>query len=256
MTNFPLETRCDFRPMRFYTPRSATHRVAVAVSACLTGDNVRYDGTNKLLPVYPLLRHELNLVAVCPEISAGLGVPRPPIQLVEVNGQIHAIGRENRKLNVTSALQSFAAASLRQLLDDHLLCGYLWKSRSPSCGFGSTPLFTVDGIEIRRTSGVHADHFRRHLPYLNHCEEAALETTAAAQNFILGCRLVFDLLYASDATLSALHQHYAFLYKDFDACTTEKLNALSATNNKANYIATFLEGCNQVPKGILLQLFK
>lgn len=256
MTEFSQASPCNFRATRFFDPGSAMRHAAVAVSACLIGDNVRYDGTHKLLPAYPLLRRELNLVAVCPEVGAGLSVPRPPVQLVEVTGQIRAIGRENRRLDITSALQHFAGLSLRQLLNDHLLCGYLWKSRSPSCGFGSTPLFAEDGAELNRTSGIQAEYFRHHLPHLSYCEETELETTAAVENFVLRCRLVFDLLYAPDTTLQALHRHYAFLHRNFDVGIAENLNALSAANNKTSYVAALLEGCHQVPKDILLQLFK
>ncbi len=255
MTKFSTAIPCNFRPSRFYNPHNATHRAAVAVSACLTGEKVRYDGASKLLPAYPLLRKELNLVSVCPEMGAGLGVPRPPVQLIEINGQLRALGRDDQRLDVTSALQDFAVRSSQQLLNDHLLCGYLWKSRSPSCGFGSTPLFSADQIEINRTSGIQAEYFRRNLPYLNYCEETALETADAAIGFVLRCRLVFDLLYASDVSLQALHQHYAFLYENFDIGVTENLNALSAANNKTNYLAAFLKGCNQMPEDALLELF-
>jgi uncharacterized protein YbbK (DUF523 family) len=255
MTQISAVTPCNFHPTRFYDPRSATHRTAVAVSACLVGEKVRYDGTDKLLPVHALLRKELNLIAVCPEVGAGLGVPRPPVQLIEIDGQIRARGRENRRLDVTAALQNFAAHSLQYLLNDHQLCGYLWKSRSPSCGFSSTPLFTADGIEVSRTSGIQADYFQRHLPYLNYCEETALATADAATDFVLRCRLAFDLLYTPNTPLAALHRHYAFLYENFDKSTAENLNALSATNHKTRYLAAFLEGCNQMPENALMKLF-
>lgn len=252
---FSMTKPCNFRSPRFYNPESATHRAAVAVSACLAGEKVRYDGADKLLPVYALLRRELNLVAVCPEVGAGLGVPRPAVQLVELNGQVHALGRENLQLDVTSALQNFAALSLQQLLNDYSLCGYLWKSRSPSCGFGSTPLFTPGKIEIKHTSGIQAEYFRRNLPHLNYCEETALETTNAAIGFVLRCRLVFDLLHTPDAPLRVLHQHYAFLHKNFDIGIADKLNMLSNANDKTSYLAAFLEGCSQIPENVLLKLF-
>lgn len=255
MTKFSTATCCNFRSARFYNPHSATHRAAVAVSACLAGEKVRYDGADKLVPVYSLLHNELNLVSICPEIGAGLGVPRPPVQLIEVNGQIHALGRENRQLDVTSLLQNFAVFSLQQLLSEHLLCGYLWKSRSPSCGFGSTPLFNADGVEVNRTSGIQADYFRHHLPHINHCEETALDTTDAAIQFILKCRLVFDLLYASDISLQTLHEHYTFLHAHFDKRTSENLNALSATRSRTSYLAALLEGCRQISEETLLKLF-
>ena len=255
MNLFSTTTSCNFRPGRFYNSCSATHRAVVAVSACLAGEKVRYDGGDKLLPIYTLLYRELNLIAICPEMGAGLGVPRAPIQLVEFDGQVRALGRENRRLDVTLALQNFAALSSQQLMNDYSLCGYLWKSRSPSCGLGSTPLFSADGIEISRTSGIQAEYFRRNLPHLNYCEDAALETADAAFGFVLRCRLVFDLLYASSAPLRALHRHYTFLHERFDIGIADKLSQLSSTNDKTGYLAAFMEGCSQIPEDVLLELF-
>lgn len=255
MTTFSAETGFNFRPGRFYDASNATRRVAVAVSACLAGEKVRYDGIDKLLPVYPLLRDALTLVSICPETGAGLGVPRPPVQLIERGGQVRAQGRENAALDVTSPLQIFAAHSLRQLLSEHLLCGYVWKSRSPSCGFGSTPLLSADGVEMKRGSGIQADYFQRHLPYLSYSEETALETAASAASFVLRCRLVFDLLYVPDTPLQILHRHYTFLHENFDQRVVKNLDASNAGNSKANYLVAFLVGCNQMPQDNLLELF-
>jgi len=54
----------------------------VLVSACLLGEKVRFDGGDKR-STHPVLARWLaegRVVAVCPEVSGGLGVPRPPAQ--------------------------------------------------------------------------------------------------------------------------------------------------------------------------------
>ena len=248
-------TICDFYPKRFYSPPSARQRSVVAVSACLVGEKVRYDGADKLSPLYPLLNSELNLIAICPEQGAGLGVPRPPVQLIESDNHISARGREDRTLDVTAALRDFAARSLPQLLNAHQLCGYLWKSRSPSCGFNSTPIFNADGDEINRGSGIQAAYFQRHLPHLSYCEDAALQTERSAISFVLRCRLAFDILYATDALLPELHRHYTFLHEHFDDRITANLIALSAMAHKTDYLAALLAGCHHMSEEKLLGLF-
>jgi len=61
----------------------------VGISACLTGENVRYDGGNKC---HQLIQQELapwlNLQKICPEVEANLGIPRPPVQLIKHSTQI------------------------------------------------------------------------------------------------------------------------------------------------------------------------
>lgn len=245
----------NFRPDRFYSPQSAKQRAAVAVSACLAGEKVRYDGADKLNPAYPLLAAELHLVPVCPEYEAGLGIPRPPVQLVRVDGNIKALGRNDRALDVTSALQTFAERSLPQLLNTHQLCGYLWKSRSPSCGFNSTPIFDENGDEIGRGSGIQAACFQHHLPHLSYCEETALHTENDIAIFILRCRLVFDVLYAAAASLTALHQHYSYVHENFDDSIAGNLRALSVAGHRTDYLTTLLSGCRQISQDKLLGFF-
>lgn len=256
MTNFSTMPLCTFQPARFFDRRSATQRAAIAVSACLTGEKVRYDGADKRLPACALLDRELTLIPICPELGAGLGVPRPPVQLIKIGDEVRAQGRENRQLDVTAALHHFATRSLQQLSREHLLCGYLWKSRSPSCGLGSTPLFDAVGVEIGYASGIQAGYFRQHLPHIIHCEERALTTASAACHFVLRCRLVFDVLSAAAASLPALHHHYAFLHENFDAASTRALQELSLTQHNTAYLAVLLTGCSRISEDVLLKLFQ
>src|SRR6185503_13764911 len=60
----------------------------VLVSACLVGVAVRYDGRAKEVggSVLDVWRREGRVVAFCPEVSGGLGVPRPPAEIVGAGG--------------------------------------------------------------------------------------------------------------------------------------------------------------------------
>ncbi len=246
---------CTFRPACFFSGHSATHRASVAISACLAGEKVRYDGTDKPSPAYPLLGTELNLISVCPEQGAGLGVPRPPVELVEKDVRISALGRNNRSLDVTAALQDFAAHSFTRLCGTHQLCGYLWKSRSPSCGFNSTPVFDAAGAETHRASGIQAAYFQRHLPHLSYCEETELQSDRAAISFILRCRLAFDVLYGTDAPLPELQRHYQFLHACLHECHIASAGTLAVIDNRSEYLAALLTGCREMPEEKLLGLF-
>ena len=54
----------------------------VGISRCLLGEDVRYDGTNRLSAAVAELTSLVEWVSVCPEVEVGMGVPREPIQLV------------------------------------------------------------------------------------------------------------------------------------------------------------------------------
>ena len=112
------------------------------MSACLLGHKVRYDGKEKklLLNQFSSFRHfeQVKFIPFCPEVAIGLGVPRPKIQLVREKQQIRLLGVENHRWDVTEQLTSYAQNFLQQYPD--INC-YVVKSKSPSCGYQSTPLF-------------------------------------------------------------------------------------------------------------------
>jgi uncharacterized protein YbbK (DUF523 family) len=77
----------------------------VGVSACLIGENVTYDGSNRCSDI---IRFEVepwvNLRPFCPEAAAGLGVPRPAVKLVSIEGEIKSVGEEDQSLDITKRL--------------------------------------------------------------------------------------------------------------------------------------------------------
>jgi len=243
-----------FTKARFADPRSATQRAAVAVSACLAGQRVRYDGDDKLLPAFEQLSRALELIPICPEVGAGLSVPRPPVQLVEHNATVRALGRENPKLDVTAPLQRFAEDSLDQLVSAHTLCGYLWKSRSPSCGLNSTPLFDGAGHQIGLRSGIQATQFQNALPWLCYAEETHLVEAVAIDCFVLRCRLVYDVMHCGQS-LAALHHHYQFLIERLPENARAQLTQLCSDKSKGAYLTALLFQCGQIDREELLSLF-
>jgi uncharacterized protein YbbK (DUF523 family)/uncharacterized protein YbgA (DUF1722 family) len=152
----------------------------LAVSACLVGQQVRYDGTDKQHRfVTEQLGRQVELIPVCPEVEIGMGVPRPPIHVVERDGELHAIGVANASLDVTRKLNRFGHSMAQQLAD---IDGYIFKARSPSCGVSSTPVRHRGGW--KKGAGLFAARIMHHLPLLPVVEETALDTPQGQLNFI------------------------------------------------------------------------
>jgi uncharacterized protein YbbK (DUF523 family) len=134
-------------------------RPRVGISSCLLGEKVRYDGGDKLEPVIPAALGPLvELVPVCPEVEAGLGVPREPVELVAGGARARVLGVESGA-DHTAALERATAARLRELAALGL-GGYVLKSRSPSCGL-DVPVFGAHG-RGRRDAGGECDDPDRH----------------------------------------------------------------------------------------------
>lgn len=122
----------------------------VLVSACLLGEACRYDGKSKGSgPVMRALEGK-EVVPVCPETGAGLGIPRPPVELSGGTGQdvwagraraVEVASREDR----TEAFQHGADLALEAVRRFSVRVAIL-KEHSPSCGTRSTH---VSGQRVR-----------------------------------------------------------------------------------------------------------
>lgn len=108
-------------------------RRPLGVSACLIGSAVRYDGTDRRFDfVAEVLARRYELVAICPEVELGLGVPRETIQLEGDPERPRLFGSITRR-DLTEAMTRWAVRRAARLRLSNLV-GYVWKSRSPSCG--------------------------------------------------------------------------------------------------------------------------
>ena len=154
--------------------------INIAISSCLLGEHVRYDGTDKKHSVLSQIPKELiQFIPICPEVAIGMGIPRPPIQLVDTKEGIQALQIDNPNNNFTEALQTYGKTMSNEL--DNIF-GYIFKARSPSCGINSTPVF-INGAEHRKDTGLFAAQIIQTLPDLPVTEEATLTTLVQYQSF-------------------------------------------------------------------------
>lgn len=101
----------------------------VIISSCLLGNNVRYDGGNCLVNnswLKDLDKRGL-LLPLCPEMQAGLGCPRPPIELRQ--GKIF----DEKGRDLTSIFDP-VLENLKKFLEGQNVAMAVLKEKSPSCG--------------------------------------------------------------------------------------------------------------------------
>lgn len=102
----------------------------ILISACLLGENVKYDGGHNDISsesfIQQLLRDDL-LIPICPEVEGGLPTPRVPVEIIN-NKAINQIGEDK-----TIYFQNGAEKAL-ELCKKHDIKYAILKFRSPSCG--------------------------------------------------------------------------------------------------------------------------
>ncbi len=108
-------------------------RIKIGISSCLLGERVRYDGGHKLDPyLRDTLGKLVDWVPVCPEVEYGLPVPREAMHLVGTAAGVRLMTRVIG-IDHTEGMTRWASRRLREL-EKESLCGFIFKSRSPSCG--------------------------------------------------------------------------------------------------------------------------
>ena len=158
-------------------------RPAVAISACLLGERVRYDGAHKRDPgLLAALEGHVRFVPVCPEVLAGFGVPRPPIRLVR-DGERRSVQEVAGGADRSAALE----AAARLVLDTFRAEGvraFVCKARSPSCGHGDAEQVDRVGAAAGTGDGLVVAAVRHALPELPIASEAELGDEAARTAFL------------------------------------------------------------------------
>lgn len=230
-----------------FLSRNDTHsKPRVGISACLSGEQVRYDGQSKPQP--ELIDHLVPLVELnplCPEVAIGMGVPRSPIQLVLEDNQIDAVKVEDSE-SFSEPLRSYASLVIEeqatQATAQDKICGYIFKSRSPSCGAGSTPVFS-EGVHINFGDGIFAHSIRRSLPWLPIMEEEDLAHPRSRHHFSFLVYLVSDfyLTIQQENNLQGFVEHHGKLLKALPKSTRTKLDAIKRRFKGSNDQHLFLQ---------------
>jgi uncharacterized protein YbgA (DUF1722 family)/uncharacterized protein YbbK (DUF523 family) len=156
-------------------------KIPIAISSCLLGQEVRYDGGHKHNGyITQSLGRYFEYLPFCPEVAIGLGIPRPAIQLVQVENTIRVRSAKDPGLDVTEQLQDYARSVVPALAG---VCGYIFKRASPSCGMERVKVYK-DGNLYGNDQGVYAATIMQALPNLPAEEEGRLMDPVLRENFI------------------------------------------------------------------------
>ena len=154
----------------------------VGISTCLLGEKVRYDGGHKLNHyLRDTFGKYVEYLPVCPEVEFGMSVPREAINLFENKGKIRLI-TEQTNIDITDKMNSWIKKRLKDL-SNKKLCGFIFKSKSPSCGLSNAEVHRKKVIENNGT-GIFAKGFIESFPLIPVVDEKRLNDPKHRENFI------------------------------------------------------------------------
>jgi uncharacterized protein YbgA (DUF1722 family)/uncharacterized protein YbbK (DUF523 family) len=158
-------------------------KIKLGISSCLLGENVRYDGGHKLDRfLKDTLGQYVEYVPVCPEVECGLDVPRESMHL-EGDPESPRLVTTHTKQNMTGRMIPWANKRVAKLEKEDL-CGFIFKSNSPSSGMKGVGVYNERGMPVKKGMGIFAGIFMDHFPLLPVEDEERLHDPGLRENFI------------------------------------------------------------------------
>lgn len=186
----------------------------IAISACLLGEEVRFNGGHKrsTLCAEQLIEH-VQFVRVCPEVAIGLGTPREPIRLVGEVASPRAVGTVSGQ-DVSAKLHDYGTQMSEALKG---ISGYIFMHKSPSCGLHRVKVYHSNGLPVPGGGrGLYAAAFCAANPDLPVEEEGRLHDPVLRENFLTRVYAYADWQHLVSQgmdchTLTTFHARYKYL---------------------------------------------
>jgi uncharacterized protein YbgA (DUF1722 family)/uncharacterized protein YbbK (DUF523 family) len=160
-----------------------SQKIKIGVSSCLLGNEVRFDGGHKHdRYITGTLGTFFEFVPVCPEVECGLPVPREAMRLVG-NPDTPRLLTSRTGVDHTDRMNNWAKERVTQLAGENL-CGYIFKSKSPSSGMERVKVYDKNNVPKPVGVGLFARIFKDTFPLLPVEEEGRLHDMVLRENFI------------------------------------------------------------------------
>ena len=162
---------------------SAPDKIKLGISSCLLGNNVRYDGGHawdRFLT--DTLGQYVAYVPVCPEVECGFSIPREALRLVGSPDAPRLVTVKSGQ-DHTGRMLTWARGKVEEL-EKEQLCGFIFKSKSPSSGMERVKIYDEHGVPAKKGVGLFARSFMEHFPLLPAEDEGRLHDPVLRENFI------------------------------------------------------------------------
>ena len=164
---------------------SMKNKIKIGVSSCLLGEKVRWNGDHKQdRYVRDILGNYFEYISTCPEVDVGMGIPRETVALYGTLENPRMVGKKTQT-DWTEKMNNYTKDRISELAK-HDLCGYIFKSKSPSCGTGRVNVYSEFGsTKVRQGPGLFARAFIKTLPLIPVEDEGRLHDPGIKENFII-----------------------------------------------------------------------
>ena len=219
-----------------------TTSIRLGISACLLGEEVRFDGGHKRDPFLTgVLSRHVEWVTVCPEVEVGMGTPRETLRLVRDGAGPIRMVTTRSTVDHTDSMNAWSKRRVEALSREDL-DGYVLKKDSPSCGMERVKVYG-GAVAAREGRGLYAEALIARLPLLPVEEEGRLHDARLRENFIervFAYRRLKDLFAARWSIGSVVRFH-----------TAHKMSLLSHSTAAYQELGRLVAGGSALPRAEL-----
>jgi uncharacterized protein YbgA (DUF1722 family)/uncharacterized protein YbbK (DUF523 family) len=206
--------------------------ITIGISACLIGENVRYDSSSKTsnFCVTDLGQH-VKYQAFCPEVAIGLPIPRPTRRQIKKEDLIH-VSRPDGSGDVTEALKEYGK-KIAKLAGK--FSGYIFCAKSPTCGMERVKIYNENGDALpAKGIGLFANEIMKADPLLPCEENGRLNDPVLRENFVARVFVYknWQLLTDEGITkhkLTQFHSQHKYMVMSHDLIAYKSLGRLLAS---------------------------
>ena len=233
-------------------------KLKIGVSSCLLGEEVRWNGDHKKdRYIRDVLGNYFEYVSICPEVDVGMGTPRETVALYGTLENQKIIGKKSQT-DWTMKMKQYTNDRIFKLSKENL-CGYIFKSKSPTCGIGKVPIYSEFGSnKIKHGHGMFARSFLKAFPMIPIEDEGRLHDPKIRENFIVRvfCSHRLQLLMKKSFSIGSLlkfHTRHKFLILSHNRKKYDEMGQLVASAKnikqeelKARYSKLFAEALTYI----------
>jgi uncharacterized protein YbbK (DUF523 family) len=122
------------------------------------------------------------LLPVCPEVEYGLPVPREAMRLL-CNPDFPRLVTISTGVDHTEGMLKWSEKKLKQLEKEDL-CGFIFRSKSPTCGIYGVKVYKKSFITSKRGKGLFGKSFIGHFPRIPVIDDRRLRNPRLKEKFI------------------------------------------------------------------------
>lgn len=210
----------------------------VVISRCIEFESVRWDGQIISSDFVKSLIPFVESIPVCPEVEIGLGVPRHPIRIIQVKGELRLI-QPKTNLDLSEKMRSFADSFLDSLEG---IDGFILKSRSPTSAIKDAKIYPTTEKNVAPTSkgpGFFAAAVLERFSNLAVEDEGRLRNPRIKEHFLtkLFTLTAFREVKTSDSLrkLVKFHSENKLLFKAYNQKESRTLGKIVANQKKKRF---------------------